>query len=335
MSDADPRREARPKRFPPPEFPPRRPAAFARTPPAIFPPILGLLGLAITVRLVLGQLVLPLGAADLLAGLALGLWLFATGAYGVKVMRRPGVVIEDLRVLPGRSGLAALTVGGMAAATLLSVYAPGLAKGLIVVSLAGHGVLAALLVRLLLGLPPESRQVNPTLHLSFVGFIVAGPAAIAVGWDGLAAVLLWGTTPIAVGIWAASALQFARAVPPPPLRPLLAIHVAPAALLASVAGLLGFVALSNALLVAGLALALVLAASARWLLSAGVTPMWGALTFPLAVLAAALIRGGGAWQGIGIAVTVLALVVIPAVLWWVLKRWPGGKLAAVTNAAEA
>ena len=34
-------------------------------------------------------------------------------------------------------------------------------------------------------------------------------------------------------------------------------------------------------------------------------------------------------------VTVLALGVIPAILWWVLKRWPGGKLAAVTNAAEA
>ena len=33
--------------------------------------------------------------------------------------------------------------------------------------------------------------------------------------------------------------------------------------------------------------------------------------------------------------TVLALGVIPAILWWVLKRWPGGKLAAVTNAAEA
>lgn len=335
MSEPEIHRNARSKRYPPPEFPPRRPAAFARTPPAIFPPVLGLLGLAITVRLALGQMVLPLGAADLLAGLALGLWLFAAMAYVAKIARRPGVVIEDLRVLPGRSGLAALTVGGMAAATLLAVYAPGLAKGLILLSLAGHGILAMLLVRLLLRLPPESRQVNPTLHLSFVGFIVAGPAAIAVGWSGLATMLLWLMLPVAAVVWATSAAQFARAVPPPPLRPLLAIHVAPAALLASVAGLLGYVALSNALLVAGLGLALVLAASARWLLSAGVTPMWGALTFPLAVLAAALIRGGGAWQGIGIALTILALGLIPAILWWVLKRWPGGKLAAVTNAAEA
>jgi tellurite resistance protein len=35
----------------------------------------------------------------------------------------------------------------------------------------------------------------------------------------------------------------------------------------------------------------------------------------------------------------MALVAVawgdPAIAWWVLKRWPGGKLAAVTNAAEA
>jgi tellurite resistance protein len=66
-----------------------------------------------------------------------------------------------------------------------------------------------------------------------------------------------------------------------------------------------------------------------------VTPMWGALTFPLAALAASLLRGGGVWQTVGIGLTVVALGVIPLILWWMLKRWPGGKLAAVTNAAEA
>jgi tellurite resistance protein len=70
-------------------------------------------------------------------------------------------------------------------------------------------------------------------------------------------------------------------------------------------------------------------------LATGITPLWGAFTFPLAALSSALIRGGGAWQGIGIGLTVVALGVIPAILWWVLKRWPGGRLAAVTNAAEA
>jgi tellurite resistance protein len=327
--------EPRPKRFPPPEFPPRRTPPFARTPPAIFPPILGLLGLAIALRLALGQMVLPSGAGDLVAGVAVALWLFATFAYGAKALRRPGVVIEDLRVLPGRSGLAALSMGGMAAATLIAPHATGLAQGLIVLSLAVHAVLAALLVRLLRALPPEARQVNPTLHLSFVGFIVAGPAAVAVGWSGLAAVLFWTSLPVAILIWGFSAVQFGKSVPPPPLRPLLAIHVAPAALLASVAGLLGLVGLSTGLALAGLLLAAALAGSARWLLAAGVSPMWGALTFPLAALAATLIRVGGIWQAAGIGLTVLALGVVPAILWWIIRRWPGGKLAAVTNAAEA
>ena len=141
------------------------------------------------------------------------------------------------------------------------------------------------------------------------------------------------TLPVALAIWALSAAEFRRAVPPPPLRPLLAIHVAPAALLATVAGLLGFAVLSTLFLALGLALALMLVLSVRWLTSAGVTPMWGAFTFPLAALATAALRGG--WLLPGLALTVLALAVVPWVLWWVLKRWPGGKLATLTNAAEA
>lgn len=327
--------EPRPRRYPPPEFPPRRPALFARTPPAIFPPILGLLGLALAVRLALGHLGLDHAPGDLLAGVAVALWLFAAFAYLVKVVRRPGVLIEELRVLPGRSGLAAMTMGAMATATLIAPYAPGPAKGLVILALAAHAVLALLLVRLLLTLPPESRQVNPTLHLSFVGVIVAAPAAVALGWSGLATVLFWGTLPVAVVIWVLSAVQFVRSVPPAPLRPLLAIHVAPAAFLASVAALLGLAQLSTGLLMAGLVLAVVLASSGRWLTVAGVTALWGAFTFPLAALAAALIREGEVWAWAGVGLTGVALAVIPAILWWVLKRWPGGKLAAATNAAEA
>jgi tellurite resistance protein len=43
---------------------------------------------------------------------------------------------------------------------------------------------------------------------------------------------------VALAIWALSCGSCARAVPPAPLRPLLAIHLAPAALFATVAGLL-------------------------------------------------------------------------------------------------
>jgi tellurite resistance protein len=328
-------REPRPKRYPPPEFPPRRPKLFAKTPPAIFPSILGFLGLALALRMALARLGWDQGPADLVAGVAVALWAFGAVAYLGKVLRRPGVVLEDLRVLPGRSGLAALTMGGMVAAALVSAYAGTLGMGLLVLSLAGHAVLAVLLVRLLLSLPPEARAVNPTLHLSFVGFIVAAPAALAQGWVGLAEVLFWAALPVAVAIWGLSLRQFAGAVPPAPLRPLLAIHLAPAALLATVAGLLAKPVLGVVFASLGLAYLLALVVSVRWLVAGGVSALWGAFTFPLAALATALMVTGGGFLWPGLGLTLVASVGIPWVLWWVLKRWPGGKLAAVTNAAEA
>jgi tellurite resistance protein len=328
-----PKAEPGPQRLPASDGSGRQPGWFARTPPAIFPPILGLLGLSIALWLALGQLALPLALADLLAGIALALWAFATFAYGVKAARRPGVVVEDLRLLPGRAGLAAMTMGGMAGATLLAAYAPGAAMVLLVLALASHAVLALLLLRLLLALPPPGRAVNPTWHLSFVGFIVAAPAAVAVGWTELATALFWLILPVPTVIWSLSAVQFLRSRPPPPQRPLLALHLAPVALFATVAGLLGLAEISTGFLLAGLAYAVVLGAAGRWMTAAGVTPMWGGFTFPLAALASALLRHG--WEVPGLVLTAVGLVAIPAILWWVLRRWPGGRLAAATNAAEA
>lgn len=325
----------RPKRYPPPEFPPRRPALFAKTPPAIFPPILGFLGLAGGLRVALGRLGWDQGLADLLAGVAVALWLFAAGAYLAKVLRRPGVVFEDLRVLPGRSGLAAMTMGGMAAAGLVSAYSAPVAAGLLVAALAGHAGLAVLLVRLLLGLPPEARMVNPTLHLSLVGFIVAAAPALALGWGWLSEGLFWAMLPVALAIWGLSLRQFLRTAPPAPLRPLLAIHLAPAALFSSVATLLAWPEVGQGFAALGLAYAVLLLAAGRWVMADGVSPMWGAFTFPLAALSTALVLAGGVWLWPGLALAVVGLGAIPAILWWVLKRWPGGRLAAVTNAAEA
>jgi tellurite resistance protein len=327
--------ESRPKRFPPPEFPPPRPALFARTPPAVFPSILGLLGLVGALRLACGRLGWDQGPVDLAAGLAVAFWVFAALAYAVKVLRRPGVVMEDLRALPGRSGLATLTMGGMVAAGLIGVYSAPAGSVILILALAGHAVLALLLVRLLLSLPLQARAVNPTLHLSFVGFIVGAAPAMAQGWPVLSEALFWALIPVAVAIWALSLRQFAASVPPAPLRPLLAIHLAPAALLALVAGLLGKPVLASLFLGSGTVYGLLLLAGGRWVTEAGPSPLWGAFTFPLAAMASAMLVVGGGWLWPGLALVVVGLGAIPAIAWWVLKRWPGGKLAAVTNAAEA
>lgn len=327
--------DRRPKSFPPPEFPPRRPALFAKVPPAVFPPILGLLGLAFALRLALEWIGQPRDAADLVAGVAVALWAFAVLAYLAKIARRPGVVVDDLRVLPGRSGLAASSMGGMAASALVAPHQPELAMGLLVAALLAHLLLAVLLARLLLSLPPASRAVNPTMHLSFVGFIVGAPAAMALGWVPLAQTLFWATLPVAIGIWGASAMQVLRVMPPAVLRPLLAIHVAPAGLLATVATLLDKDEIAQILLMFGTLCTLILAVYIRWICEAGITPLWSAFTFPLAAITTAMLVNANGWQLPGLGLAAVALIANPLILLWVLKRWPGGRLATVTNAAEA
>ena len=325
----------RPKKFPPPEFPPRKVARFARTPPAIFPVVLGVLGLVLALRRGFFTLDLPLEPVDLLAGLAVALWGFAAFAYAAKLARRPGVLWEDLKVLPGRAGLAAATAGMLAVAALLVPYAPGAARVVLFAGLALHGALALAVARVLISLPAEARGVNPAWHLTFVGFIIGGLSAAPLGYLDLAQGLLWATLPVAGVIWGISLLQLLRRVPPAPLRPLLAIHAAPAALFSLVSGATGQATAALGFAVLGLAILLALLAAGRWIAASGFSPLWGAFTFPLAALASALLALDGVLVWSGLAVLAAALGVVPYVLWRVVKMWPTGTLAAKTNAAEA
>lgn len=325
----------RPKPYPPPEFPPRRPPPFARTPPAIFPPVLGLLGLTVALRVGLGRQGLPPQAADLAAGLVLPLWAFAVCIYAAKLARRVSVILDDLKVMPSRAGLAAGTMGGMVAGGLLAPIAPHLGTALLLAMLAMHALLAILTLRTLAALPHEAREVNPGWHMTFVGFIVAAPAAVTLGLPGLAQGLFYATLPVALGIWAASLVQLARRIPPAPLRPMLAIHLAPASLLATTASLLGLTQAATVLGWLVLLIVLALLAGLRWITASGFSALWSAFTFPLTAAATALMLLGG-WMGqIGQGLGFVALVAVPLIAWRVLKLWPGGQLAARTNAAEA
>lgn len=330
----------RPKAYPPPEFPPRKPKLFARTPPAVFPVVLGLLGLGLALRKALAvsglaDLSLVAGGVEAALGALLAFWAFATLALLAKIIRRPAVVPEDLRVLPGRSGMAAASMSGMAAAAVLVPYAPDVALVVAVLALLAHGGLALLLIRGLLNAPAEQRGVTPAWHLSFVGFIVAAIPALALGQVALAQLLLWLCLPVAALIWGSSLVQLIARIPPAPLRPLLAIHLAPAALFATVATGLEQPLLAQSFAAFGAVILLALIAAARWVTVAGFSVLWGAFTFPLAAYAAALIGLGGQVEMVGLGLLVMALGVIPAIAWKVLKQWPTGKLAAKTNAAEA
>lgn len=325
----------RPKMFPPPEFPPRKPRRFARTPPAIFPPILGLLGLGLALRRGLPLLALPTGLADLLLGMAAMLWAFGVFAYLAKCAQRAGVVVQDLRVLPGRNGLATATMGGMAVAAALVPFAPVLAFALLIAALAAHLALAVTVTTLFLRLPAAARPVDPGWHLVYVGAIVGGLAAEPLGLHGLSDAIYGLTLTAACVIWGASALQFAKATPPAPLRPLLAIHLSPAALLSVTATANGWPLLALGFAALGGAILLALLASARWITAAGFSPMWGAFTFPLAAYASALLACGGASAWAGLALLLAGIIAIPAIAWRIFTLWGAGTLAAKTNAAEA
>jgi tellurite resistance protein len=325
----------RPKRYPPPEFPPVRKPTFSRTPPAIFPVLLGLLGLTTALRVGLPVAGVPTAVGDLATGLVLPIWAFAAIAYLAKIIIRFSVITDDLKVMPSRSGLAAATLGGMLAAGLLVPFSLPFAKGLLALSLVAHGIVVALTVRTLVSLPAEGRIINPGWHMTFVGFIVGAAPAWAMGYRGLAEGILLAMLPVAVVIWGASLVQLVGRIPPAPLRPMLAIHLAPASLFAIAATLTGQQLLATVMLAVVLAILLALLARLRWLTEAGFSPIWGAFTFPLTAASTALLLQGGGLQWIGLVLLAIALAAVPWIAWKVLSLWPGGRLAQKTNAAQA
>lgn len=325
--------------FPPPPLA-TPPGLWRRTPPAIFSPILGLLAVGTGWRILADIAAFPEVAAlaEALLGAAVALYAFALVAYLAKPLRRPGVVAEDLRILPGRSGLAAAVLCMMLSAGVMAPYAPGVALGMLYLALGTLALLGLTIARMWLTGPAEARVVTPIFHLNFVGYIVAAAPLAALGAGAVAQGILWATMPVAVAIWAISLRDFLSHVPPAPLRPLLAIHAAPASLFSLTAATLGFEGLAMALAALALAYGAVLVGSARWLLGAGFSALWGSLTFPSAAISMAVLLAYGHTQAglvAGAVLLFLASTLTAFVLTRVLQAWARGKLAQSTNAAVA
>jgi tellurite resistance protein len=317
-----------------------RPAFWSATPPAIFPPLLGLLGLGLAWRRGLMALNLPGDPAEALLGAVTLLVLFCFVAYATKLVRRPGVLLDEMRTLPGRAGLAAMTDCLMLLAAVALPYGSGLATGVLWVGLGLHAVLTLLLIRYFLTAPAAQRRVTPAWHLSFVGFVIGALAAVPLGLTLLAQGILVATTLAALAIWAVSAVQFARETVPAPLRPLLAVHLAPACLFTTVAAGLGWPLMAAGFGALAVALAITLLASVRWITAAGFSPLWGAFTFPLAALASAgfalaTVGTGEAGRLLGVAALILATGAVPAIAYRVLQLWAKGQLGPRTAAAVA
>ena len=129
--------------------------------------------------------------------------------------------------------------------------------------------------------------------------------------------------------------QILLRIPPAPLRPLLAIHLAPAALLGTVALGLGQGLAAQGFAVVSCAILIALVAFARWLTVAGFSPFWSAFTFPLAALAGFLTVMGGVWRVPGALLLAAATLLILPVAAKVLQLWIKGTLGPRSNAAIA
>ncbi|WP_417807121.1 tellurium resistance protein [Thioclava sp.] len=307
---------------------------FRRTPPAAFPPILGLMGLGTAWRRGVDQFALPPALAEALLGGVTLLAIFALVAYAVKFLRRPGVLHEDFRILPGRAGLAAIVLSQYLVAVALAPCS-NVASVIFLGTIALHLVFNIFVIIDLLRGPAEQRRVTPVWQLIFTGWIVGAVAAQSLGFAAIAIWLFWASLISALCIWAISLQQFSRESVPAPLRPLLAIHLAPAALIGTAGATYNAEGIAQvmALLSAGYLIALVV--SARWLLASGFTPLWGALTFPLAATAGCWLAVGGIWALPGALLLVVATVVIIPIAIKVIQLWMKGQLALKTNAAIA
>lgn len=327
-----------------------RVAWWRHTPPAIFSPILGFIGLGLAWRQAEEVYLLPRAISEMMLGAAVMLYGFCLLAYLAKVAFRPGVIREEIAVLPGRAGLSALSISFMALTAVLEPYGRAMALGALWGGLALHLGLAVLIIGYILRAPSEQRIVTPLWHLHFVGFIVAAIGAAQLRLDGLSLALLVLTMPVAVMIWGASLLQLLTAPPAAPLRPLLTIHLAPASLFAIVLAGLGHDHMGFGFALVAVVLFAILISRCLWLGATGFSPLWGAFTFPVAAFAVAMMvqatprvlvdamgfdPAAVFWQVLAPLALLLASIAVPYVTFRVMRDWARGTLAPATNAAVA
>lgn len=306
-----------------------------RLPPAVFPAVMGLFGLGLLWRRAGQALALPPGIGEAILGAVSLLFLFFAGGYALKFMRRPAVLAEELRLLPGRLGLSALAACLYLFAAALAPHAPGAARLIACATLPLHAALIALILRHFLTGPASQRRYSAAGHLYFVSPVVGALSLAVLGLSDGAAVLFAGSICVAALIWAGGLRELLSAPPHPPLRPLLALHLAPAAVAGLTAQALGLAVIAAFAAVLALILLAALTAALPKLLASGFSALWSAFTFPLAATAALWLGQGGMWAAAGTVLLIAATLIVPAIAFRVLKLWAGGQLAVRTNAASA
>jgi len=308
-----------------------------RTPPAIFPICLGYMGLGLAWRGSAEVLPIPPFIGGILLGLSTAFFLYFLAFYIAKLIGRPSVILDDLKVPPLRAGVAAIPMSMMLLAAALLPFNISVPQvwwaGVIMQYIAIFAVIYAIWKD-----PPEKRAFSPFMYLAFVGPVVGPIAGIKLGYATESLWLTIGALIAFVVITVGYGIRLIKVVPAQPLRPSLAIVLAPISLFAMSFGQLGMEGLFGFFYwfswVGFIALVLLL----PWMTKGGWTPMWGAITFPFAAFTNVQIQAvSKGYEFIAEVGVILGLAVATPIVFYVLYRatmdWVTGALSEKTGAA--
>lgn len=310
-----------------------------RTPPAIFPICLGLLGLGLGWRNAADVIPVAHEIGDMLLGLASAFFVYFLVSFLAKIVARPAVLFEDMTNPVARGGVAALAMAMMllaAALIPLGVSAPQVWWVGVVMQIGASAIVChAICVE-----TPEKRSFSPFQYLTFVGPVVGPIAGIQLGYVRESLVLTLAALTAYLVITAGLGRRLLRVMPPVPLRPSLAIFLAPNCLFALSFGMLGIDWAFTLFYWIATVVAVVLLLSVRWLTRGGWTPVWASFTFPSAAFVNLQVMAVGKGAGIAAEVLIYAglAVATPLILYISYRSfmaWVTGDLAERSGAARA
>lgn len=308
-----------------------------RTPPAIFPVCLGYAGLAIAWLNGADYLPFPRFIGEVLLGVSIVFFLYFLAFYIAKLIARPSVLLEDVRMPPLRAGIAAIpmTILLLSAALYpISEFAP-------VVWWVGVVLQVGATIAVLYAIwkdPAEKRSFNTFMYLTFVGPLTSAAVGIKLGYGDIIFWLTMASFTAFLVITTGFARSFFRTRLPHPLRPSLAILLAPVSLLALSFGQLGMGQAFSIFYIISWVVFIGLLFALPWMTKGGWTPVWGALTFPFGVFAnvqvLALAKGYGTLAEAGF---YLVLLIATPLTFYIIYRasmaWVTGVLSEKSGAA--